>query len=89
MNQQLAHHPKLLQKIADELEQMRGETEALGADLCSDADVVMRHLNALQCLDRLAQTQLALAKILRADDPSEALSKTDLHSLRDRLMRAR
>ena len=86
MSQQLASHPKLLLRIAEELEKLRHETEALGATLCSDVDVAMRHIGALQSLDRLAQTQLALAKILRADDPSEALAATDLHNLRERLM---
>lgn len=79
-------NPSLLQKIADELENMRQETESLGAMLCSDPDVAMRHMNALQSLDLLGQTQLALAKILRAEDPDQALADTDLHNLRERLM---
>lgn len=88
MKQMTAPHPKLLHKIAEELEHMRTETESLGAVLCSDPDIAMRHLSALQSLDLLAQTQLALAKILRADDPNEALANTDLHNLRERLMNA-
>lgn len=79
-------NPSLLQKIAEELENMRQETESLGTMLCSDPDVAMRHMNALQSLDLLGQTQLALAKILRAEDPDQALADTDLHNLRERLM---
>lgn len=79
-------HQDLLLKIADELENMRGETESLGSLLCSDPEIAMRHMTALQSLDLLAQTQLALAKILRASDPVEALAATDLHNLRERLV---
>lgn len=86
MSSVIPPNPSLLQKIADELENMRAETESLGAMLCGDPDVALRHMSALQGLDLLAQTQLALAKILRADNPEEALANTDLHNLRERLM---
>jgi hypothetical protein len=76
----------LLLRIADELENMRNETESLGTTLCGDPEIAMRHLSSLQSLDLLAQTQMALAKILRASDPSEALAATDLHNLRERLV---
>ncbi|MCC2602483.1 hypothetical protein [Sphingopyxis yananensis] len=88
MSSMIPPNPSLLQKIADELENMRQETESLGALLCSDPDVALRHMNALQSLDLLAQTQLALAKILRAENPEDALANTDLHNLRERLMNA-
>ncbi|MFS0737421.1 hypothetical protein ABC347_10255 [Sphingomonas sp. 1P06PA] len=75
-------------KIADELELAREEIERLGAILCSDARLVTAHMVALQALDMLGQQQLALAKILRSDDPRAAIANTPLETLRSRLERS-
>lgn len=79
---------RLRAQIADELECAREEIERLGAILCSDPALVERHVSALQALDMLGQQQLALAAILRADDPQAAIGETPLETLRIRLERA-
>ncbi|MBB4155453.1 hypothetical protein GGQ80_003376 [Sphingomonas jinjuensis] len=71
--------------IADELERSRGEMEALGVALCADPALVAAHGGALQALDRLGQQQLALATLLRADDPIGALQAITLGDLQRRL----
>ena len=80
--------PRLRAQIADELECAREEIERLGAILCSDPALVERHISALQALDMLGQQQLALAAILRADDPQVAIGNTPLERLRRRLEQA-
>lgn len=76
---------RLRLKIAEELEQARDEIERLGAILCSDARFMKSHMVALQALDMLGQQQLALAAILRSDDPQAAIAGTPLETLRNRL----
>ncbi len=76
---------RLRAQIADERSGAREEIERLGAILCSDPALVERHVSALQALDMLGQQQLALAAILRADDPQAAIGDTPLERLRVRL----
>lgn len=79
---------KLRMKIADELDCARKEIEQLGGLLCSDPDLVAAHMTSLQALDMIGQQQLALAAILRADDPQAAIAGTTLEQLRKRLEQA-
>lgn len=79
---------RLRAQIANELECMREEIERLGAILCSDPALVERHVSALQALDMLGQQQLALAAILRSENPHDAIGGTPLERLRVRLEQA-
>lgn len=79
---------KLRLQIADELDCARQEIERLGEVLCSDPALVAGHMNSLQALDMIGQQQLALASILRADDPTGAIAHTPLEQLRERLEQA-
>lgn len=79
---------RLRLSIADELERSRGEMEALGVALCADPALIAAHGGALQALDRLGQQQLALATLLRADDPVRAVRGITLGDLKKRLRTA-
>ena len=80
--------PKLRLQIADELDCMRQEIERLGELLCCDPALVTGHMNNLQALDMIDQQQLALAAVLRADNPQAAIAHTPLEQLRERLEQA-
>ena len=82
----LSHRLRL--QIADELDCARQEIERLGALLCSDPALVVAHMNSLQALDMIGQQQLALAAVLRAEDPQAAIAHTPLEQLRERLEQA-
>lgn len=71
--------------IADEMERLRDDIEALGAALCADPRVVDAHAEALQALDRIGQHQVALASVLRADDAGRCIAGLPLEQLRQRL----
>lgn len=75
----------LRRKLADELENARADLERLGAVLCEDAALTVRHMTALQSLDMIGQKQMAIAAILRATDPESAVASSPLESLRLRL----
>lgn len=79
---------KLRLQIADELDCARQEIERLGELLCSDPALVAAHMNSLQALDMIGQQQLALAAVLRAEDPQSAIVHTPLEQLRERLEKA-
>ncbi len=79
---------RLRMQIADELDCARQEIERLGGLLCSDPALVAAHMTSLQALDMIGQQQLALAAVLRADDPQAAIAATPLEQLRERLEQA-
>lgn len=79
---------KLRLQIADELDCARQEIERLGGLLCSDPALVAAHMTSLQALDMIGQQQLALAAVLRAEDPQAAIAHTPLEQLRERLEQA-
>ena len=79
---------KLRLQIADELDCARQEIERLGELLCSDPALVAAHRNSLPALDMIGQQQLALAAVLRAEDPQSAIAHTPLEQLRERLEQA-
>ncbi|WP_066114454.1 MULTISPECIES: hypothetical protein [Sphingomonadales] len=60
----------------------------MGELLCSDPALVAAHMNSLQALDMIGQQQLALAAVLRAEDPQSAIAHTPLEQLRERLEQA-
>ena len=75
----------LRNQLAEELENARLEIERLGAILCDDPSLSLRHMAALQSLDMIGQQQMAIAAILRAGDPVRAIAVSPLESLRLRL----
>lgn len=78
-----------LTRVADVLDSLGAETEALGETLCADPAIVAAHLTQLQALDRIAQFQHALAVVLRSDCMSAAVEQTGLDELVDRVMPGR
>ena len=63
MDQQLAH------ALADELVELTRSLADLAYELGSDPDTLRRHMVSIQAVDRITQSQLAIADILRSDAP--------------------
>ncbi|EGD59358.1 hypothetical protein Y88_1607 [Novosphingobium nitrogenifigens DSM 19370] len=72
-------------QIAVVLEELSQEVEALGATLCGDGDIVMRHMDTLQAIDLIAQKQRSLAALLEADCPQAGIEKIAIDTLRERM----
>jgi len=72
-------------QIAVVLEELSQEVEALGASLCGDMDIAMRHMDSLQAIDLIAQKQRSLASLLDADCPESEVEKIAIDVLRERL----
>ncbi|GAO55238.1 MULTISPECIES: hypothetical protein [unclassified Novosphingobium] len=80
MNQEATHR-----QIAIVLEELSQEVEALGASLCLDPDIVVRHMTTLQAIDMIGQKQRSLASLLTADCPAASIEKIAIDALRERL----
>ena len=74
-----------LTRVADVLDGMGLEIEALGERLCADSAFVATHLADLQAIDRIAQYQHALASVVRADCIATAIDLIGIDELADRL----
>lgn len=72
-------------QIAAVLEELSLEVEALGATLCIDMDVAVRHMDTLQSIDLIAQKQRSLASLLVADCPSAEIERIAIDTLRERM----
>lgn len=72
-------------QIAIVLEELAEEVEALGASLCCDMDIAMRHMDTLQAIDLIAQKQRSLGSLLLADRPAEEIERIAIDVLRDRM----
>ena len=72
-------------QIALVLEELAQEVETLGASLCGDIDVAMRHMDSLQAIDLIAQKQRSLAKLLNADCLETEVERIGLDILRERM----
>jgi hypothetical protein len=72
-------------QIADVLEELSQEVEALGSSLCTDIDIAMRHMDTLQAIDLIAQKQRSLAAVLNADCVVEGIESIGLEKLRERM----
>lgn len=70
---------------AEVLDVLSGDIERLGATLCADPAVVVAHMDALQEIDRIAQYQRAIAKVLQ--DGGHA-GNVGIEALAERLMLA-
>ena len=84
----LSHDAKLCSlnaAVAQRLQALAVEVEALGADLCADEHVVQRHLVGLQGIDRLAQNLNQIVAVLTAADADAAVEAVALQDLNDHL----
>jgi hypothetical protein len=72
-------------QIAAVLEELSQEVEALGAALCVDMDIAIRHVDTLQAIDLIAQKQRSLASLLTADCPEAGIEQIAIDTLRERL----
>jgi len=72
-------------QIALVLEELAQEAEGLGAALCGDMDVAMRHMESLQAIDLIAQKQRSLAALLNADCLKTEVERIGLDILRERM----
>jgi hypothetical protein len=72
-------------QIALVLEELSQEVEELGASLCGDMDVAMRHMDSLQAIDLIAQKQRSLARLLHADCLETEVERIGLDILRERM----
>jgi hypothetical protein len=67
------------------LSELQETVDALGGDLVGDADILARHLSALQSLDLISQSLTATATLITAGDEQRAGAMTNLARLRARL----
>ncbi|WP_420381466.1 hypothetical protein [Novosphingobium sp.] len=72
-------------QIAVVLEELSHDIETLGTMLCSDMDLAMRHVAALQAFDMIAQKQRSLAILLDAESPEAHVEQIAIDTLRDRM----
>jgi len=72
-------------QIAVVLEEMSHDVEALGAALCVDMDVAMRHMDTLQAIDLIAQKQRSLASLLVSDCLETGVEQIAIDTLRERM----
>lgn len=79
-----AHIAAHLTTVADVLCELSGEIEGLGALLCTDAEIIARHVAQLQSIDLIAQKQRWLATMLRADCPLSAVDTIGVEALAER-----
>lgn len=72
-------------QIAVVLEELAEEVEALGASLCIDMDIAIKHMDKLQAIDLIAQKQRSLGRLLVAERPAEEVERIAIDVLRDRM----
>jgi hypothetical protein len=70
--------------MAEVLNELGAEVEALGEVLCRDPDFVGRHVRELQAIDLIAQKQRALAAILADGFSDKEMRRISLDALRSR-----
>lgn len=75
--------PKFL-AMAEVLNELGTEVEALGEVLCRNAAFADRHCRELQAIDLIAQKQRALAAILAAGFSEDEMRRVSLDALRER-----
>lgn len=72
--------------IADEMSALADRLCKLACVLASDPAVVTQHMDELQSIDLMTQTQRALADLLRQDDaPADRIARIPVEALAMRL----
>jgi hypothetical protein len=75
--------------LADELVGLTVALSELAYELGSDPDTLRRHMSSLQAVDRITQTQLAVADMLRSTAPiAERVAEVTLEDMAIRLREA-
>jgi len=77
--------PCVLTRSADILDRLSKDIEELGASLCADPEIFMRHCEAIQQIDLIAQHQRGLAMVIRATDKTAAIEEVSVDTLRTAL----
>ncbi|OYY71320.1 MAG: hypothetical protein B7Y00_02120 [Sphingomonadales bacterium 17-56-6] len=75
-------HHQLFVVLAGELRGMSHSLELLGLHLCSDPAVVHAHMDLLQQIDHISQSQASIADIIAAEDPVSVCRKVSLDHLK-------
>ena len=78
----------LILGTAEALQSLALDAEKLGERLCSDPEIIERHLDGLQGIDRLSQSLGQLAAVLSADDPQQAVSQVGMADLQEHLQKS-
>jgi len=74
--------PALACALADELVALTSSLAELAYDLGSNDEILRRHMESLQAVDRITQVQLAIADVLRSPGPvAERLRGVTLEAL--------
>ena len=74
-------------RLAEELEYARRMLEAMGDELSTDLNVVMRHAVALQSVDIVGQVLGHIAAVTRSSDRERAVKRIGMGDLKGRLTR--
>lgn len=74
--------------VADVLDELAVDFEALGCSLCSDPYVIDNHSPSLQVVDRMSQMMAALAHVMRSAYLDSAMAGIALEELRVKLVAA-
>ncbi|WP_235982082.1 hypothetical protein [Novosphingobium aerophilum] len=77
--------PPHLKAAAGILAELAAQVEALGAQLCTNPEVVAHHITELQAIDLIAQKQLHLADLLLADCPHAAVEAMRIEEVKRRI----
>jgi hypothetical protein len=77
----------LRRNLAEEIEFVQRQVEALGEELAGDHVVLMRHMVSMQTLDRVAQILGHLAAVSRSSDPVASVDRIGMVELKARLQR--
>lgn len=81
--------PVLAAALAAELVRLSVDLADLAYDLGGDPETLRRHMGSLQAIDRITQTQLGIADVLRArGSVADRLDGVTLEDMADRLRRA-
>jgi hypothetical protein len=78
------HHEPKFHAMAEVLNELGAEIEALGEVFCRDAGFAGKHMRELQAIDLIAQKQRALATILAAGFSEAEMRRISLDALHAR-----
>ncbi|MEL7199255.1 MAG: hypothetical protein AAGL10_13150 [Pseudomonadota bacterium] len=79
---------QLMKAVSQVLSQLASDTEAMGEKLCADPDVVAKHLEQFQNVDRITQSLRELSILIVAPDAVKAIDEVRLADLQTQLCEA-
>lgn len=80
-----AARARMLGAVSAALLQLSIETETMGEKLCVDPDIVSKHLDRLQDIDRITQTLRELSGVIIAPSVADAIGNIGLGDLQREL----